>query len=36
VKEIKLGEDAIGEILVADSNLESDTKASNVDYSEEE
>jgi len=36
VKEIKLEEHAISEIVVADSNLESDAKASDVDYSEEE
>jgi len=36
VKEIKLEEDAISEILVADSDLESDAKASDVDYFEEE
>jgi len=36
VKEIKLEEDAISEILVADSNSESDAKASDVDYFEEE
>jgi len=36
VKEIKLEEDAISEILVADSDLESDAKASDVYYFEEE
>ena len=36
MKEIKLGEDAISEILVADTDSESDAKASDVDYFEEE
>jgi len=36
VKEIKLEEDAISEILVADTDSESDAKACNVDYFEEE
>ena len=36
VKEIKFQEDAISEILVADTDLESDAEASNVDYFEEE
>jgi len=36
VKEIKLEEDAISEILVADTDSESDAKASDVNYFEEE
>jgi len=36
VKEIKLEEDAISEILVADTDSESDAKVSDVDYFEEE
>jgi len=36
VKGIKLGEDAISEIVVADTDSESDAKASDVDYFEEE
>jgi len=36
MKEIKLEEDAISEILFADTDSEFDAKASNVDYFEEE
>ena len=36
MKEIKFEEDAISEILVADTNSESDAKVSDVDYFEEE
>jgi len=36
VKGIKLEEDAISEILVADTDSESDAKVSDVDYFEEE
>ena len=36
MKEIKLEEDAISEILVAETDSEFDAKASNVDYFEEE
>jgi len=36
VKEIKIEEDAISEILVADTDTESDAEASDVDYFEEE
>ena len=35
-EKIKLQEDAISEIVVADSDWESDAEASNVDYFEEE
>jgi len=35
-KKIKLKENVISEILVADSDWESDGEASNVDYFEEE